>query len=116
MRLNPLVCIEVEDIVNQSDWTSLIIFGRYEELPDNSQFEVERNLAYELLSKRAMWWQPAYVSGTHRKQGSESRPIYFRILIEKITGRSTLSVESEQKTEPNLCVINPQRSWLRSIW
>jgi uncharacterized protein len=85
MRKNPLVCVEVEDIKNREDWTTLIIFGRYEELPDAPEFEYERVHAHELLSRRPMWWQPAYVAGTHREE-SEEPPVYFRIYIEKITG------------------------------
>jgi uncharacterized protein len=115
MRLNPLVCIQADDITNRTEWTSLVVSGRYEELLDNSDFAAERNLAYELLSRRAMWWQPAYVSGTHRKQVSAGKPIYFRILIEKITGRSAVSVEREQLTEPNQ-PVSSQKSRFWSIW
>ena len=55
MRANPLVCVEVDDIKNQFEWTSLVIFGRYKELPDTPEFASERTRAYELLSRRAMW-------------------------------------------------------------
>ena len=54
MRANPLVCVEVDDIKNQFEWTSFIIFGRYEELPDTPEFASERTRAYELLSRRSM--------------------------------------------------------------
>ncbi len=56
MRANSLVCVEVDEIKNQFEWTSLVVFGRYQELPDASEFEVERNHAYELLSRYALWW------------------------------------------------------------
>jgi uncharacterized protein len=115
MRSNSLVCIEVDDIANQTEWTSLIAFGRYEELPDNSEFVAERNRAYELLSNHAMWWQPAYVSGTHRNQASDNTPVYFRIYIEKITGRHTVAIEKEQFVEPKQS-IGSNFKWLRAIW
>lgn len=86
MRENPLVCVEIEEIKNQDDWITLIIFGRYEELPDTPEFKDQRNYAYELLSLRPMWWQPAFVAGTQREDIIEE-PVYFRIYIEKITGR-----------------------------
>jgi len=95
MRSNPLVCVEVDDIKNQFEWTSLVIFGRFEELPDAPEFASERNRAYELLSRRAMWWQPAYVAGAHRpSSAADDKPIYFRIFIDKITGHRAVSDES----------------------
>jgi nitroimidazol reductase NimA-like FMN-containing flavoprotein (pyridoxamine 5'-phosphate oxidase superfamily) len=33
MRTNPLVCVEVDEIVTLDQWVSVIVFGRYEELP-----------------------------------------------------------------------------------
>ena len=90
MRANQLVCVEVDDIKNQDDWTSLVIFGRYEELPDAPEFASERSRAHELLSRPAMWWQPAYSTGTHRVIKDE-KPIYFRITINKITGHCAVS-------------------------
>ena len=33
MRANPLVCVEVDEVVGQQQWVSVIVFGRYEELP-----------------------------------------------------------------------------------
>ena len=33
MRTNPLVCLEYEEIITPRQWGSLIVFGRYEELP-----------------------------------------------------------------------------------
>ena len=32
MRANPLVCVEVEEVVNRWDWATVIVLGRYEEL------------------------------------------------------------------------------------
>jgi len=86
MRANPLVCVEVDEIKRQDDWTSVIIFGRYEELPDTTQFEAERASAHEMFSRHAMWWQPAYAATEHRGESQDSQPIYFRIRIEKMTG------------------------------
>ncbi len=94
MRANPLVCVEVEEIINQEVRTTLILFGRYEELPDKPEFENRRIYAHELLSRRPMWWQPAYVAGTHRQE-AEEKPVYFRIYLEKITGHRAVSENFE---------------------
>lgn len=106
MRANPLVCVEVDDIKNQFEWTSLVIFGRYEELPDAPEFASERNRAYELLSQRAMWWQPAYVAGVHRpSSAADDKPIYFRIFIDKITGHRAVSDESSLEPSQEKIVL-----------
>ncbi len=86
MRANPLVCVEVDDIKRQDDWASVIIFGRYEELPDTPQFEAVRAYAHGMLSRHAMWWQPVYAATEHRKEAQDIQPIYFRIRIETMTG------------------------------
>ena len=91
MRANSLVCVEVDEIKNQFEWISLVVFGRYQELPDASEFEIERNHAYELLSRYALWWEPAYVTGAHLLLAADDKPIYFRIFIDKITGRRAFS-------------------------
>ena len=94
MRANPLVCVETDDVKNDLELTTLVIFGRYEELPDTPEFEPARNYAHELLSCRPMWWQPAYVAGAHRPKEANAAPIYFRIHIERISGHRAVSDES----------------------
>jgi nitroimidazol reductase NimA-like FMN-containing flavoprotein (pyridoxamine 5'-phosphate oxidase superfamily) len=34
MRKNPRVCVEADEVIGQDNWTSVLVFGRYEELPD----------------------------------------------------------------------------------
>ncbi len=94
MRVNPLVCVEVEEIKSKHDWTTLVIFGCYEELPDEPEFKDKRNHAYELLSRRPMWWQPAFVAGEVRED-VEKYPVYYRIHISRITGHRGFSQELE---------------------
>jgi uncharacterized protein len=95
MRANPLVCVEVDDIKDQFDWTSFIIFGRFEELSELPEFEENRLRAYQFLSRHPMWWQPAYVAGTHQSSEiTDYKPIYFRIFVEKITGHHAESGET----------------------
>ena len=36
MRSNPLVCVQVDDVISHFRWSSVIVLGRYEELPDIS--------------------------------------------------------------------------------
>src|SRR5689334_3479911 len=81
MRTNPLVCVEVDDIVNREDWWSVIIQGRYEELLDTPEWKLERELTHDLLEHEAMWWEPAFVRTAHLGAADELIPIYYRINI-----------------------------------
>jgi len=83
MRANPLVCVEVDEVESYDQWVSVIVLGRYEELPgpqggdgerlparsESSQGSIaaprtterggEPLLAYQVLQARRMWWEPA---------------------------------------------------------
>jgi nitroimidazol reductase NimA-like FMN-containing flavoprotein (pyridoxamine 5'-phosphate oxidase superfamily) len=54
MRANPLVCVEVDEIVSSEEWVSIVIFGRYQELTDTPELKAERDLAYRLLQRKAI--------------------------------------------------------------
>lgn len=95
MRSNPLVCFEVDEVKNHNQWSSVIVFGRYEELPDTPEFEVARRRAHGFLQKRVMWWEPAYISQEHRDTSHSLAPIFFRIRIEDVTGHRANADDSE---------------------
>ncbi|MBA8903139.1 pyridoxamine 5'-phosphate oxidase family protein [Phyllobacterium sp. P30BS-XVII] len=86
MRDNPKVCVEFDHIYATNDWQSVVITGRYEELTQAPEHMEARNQAFSLLSKRAEWWQPAYVNTVIRDHSRALEPIYFRILVEEKTG------------------------------
>ena len=86
MRSNPLVCLEVDERSSHNQWHSVIVFGRYEELPGLPEFEAPRVKAHELLQKHAMWWEPAYVGAAHRALPHSDTPIFYRIRIDRMTG------------------------------
>jgi len=84
MRQNPLVCLEVDELSTNHQWTTVVISGRYEELPDSSRYEYERNVAQHLFQRHPVWWEPATVP----LAGQRPRPlVLFRILIAQTTGR-----------------------------
>jgi uncharacterized protein len=84
MRKNPLVCVEVDELDSDRHWTTVVISGRYEELPDTSRYEYEHSIAHHLFQRHAIWWEPASVPLAGRLQ----RPmILFRIVIVRMTGR-----------------------------
>ena len=114
MRENPLICLEIDDIENQDHWTSIIIFGRYEELPDTPEFQNIRIYAHELLSKYPMWWRPAFAAEKPRDETIE-KPVYFRIFIEKITGQRTVTEKEEVYFEA-ANIVNSQKSRFWGLW
>ena len=86
MRENPLVCVEFDELVSPQNWATVIIEGKYQELPKTPEFENARGYAYELLQRRPVWWEPAYVKTTLQGHERPIEPVYFRIQIEKISG------------------------------
>ena len=117
MRSNPLVCVEVDNMKNQFEWTSLVAFGRYEELPDTPEFEADRNRAYQLISSRPMWWQPIYVARTNRAPLVDDKPIYFRIFIDKITGQQAVADEPSFESNGGKKIIpKTEQPWFLRIW
>lgn len=87
MRANPLVCLEVDESASREKWTSVIVFGRYEELPDTPEFAADRARAHEALHKRSMWWEYATVPGAEwRRKADPFVPVVYRIHIDRMTG------------------------------
>lgn len=86
MRANPKVCLEIDERISEEQWTSVIVFGRYEELPDEPRYEVARMLAHEVLRLRPMWWEPAFMSDMHRDTSHSVVPVFYRIHICRMTG------------------------------
>ncbi len=83
MRSNPLVCLEIDERASHYQWMSVVVFGRYEELPDSPDYEDARAHALDVLQRRAMWWQPACVATEQREQRA---PIFYRIHVAQVTG------------------------------
>jgi nitroimidazol reductase NimA-like FMN-containing flavoprotein (pyridoxamine 5'-phosphate oxidase superfamily) len=87
MRASPLVCVEADELTSLQDWATVIVLGKYEELPNTPQYEVFRKRAYELLQRRPVWWEPAYVKTVHHEKSRPMEFIYFRIHINQISGQ-----------------------------
>ena len=88
MRENPKVCIEVDAIADRSQWTTVLIMGRYEELDASGAHGRERQHALDLFQEQPRWWLPA---GAKLASGVEhSSPVVYRIQILSITGRRAL--------------------------
>jgi len=85
MRLNPKVCVEVDEVVDRDNWTAVVAFGRYQELDDSPAHADARLRANELLQFHAEWWLPG---GLKPESAHEHRtPLLYRIEIAQLTGR-----------------------------
>jgi nitroimidazol reductase NimA-like FMN-containing flavoprotein (pyridoxamine 5'-phosphate oxidase superfamily) len=115
MRTNPRVCVEADEIINREDWMSVIVQGRYEELPDTLEWKPERERAYELLQQEAMWWEPAYVSTAHLDTADELIPIFYRIHIDHVTGRRARPDRVDRATPPEGATAPQSESRLKRL-
>jgi nitroimidazol reductase NimA-like FMN-containing flavoprotein (pyridoxamine 5'-phosphate oxidase superfamily) len=85
MRSNPRVCVEMDDVADQAHWTSVLVFGRYEELGDSAADDIARRRALHLFQQRPNWWLPG---AAKVESGSEHHTaVIYRIRIDRISGR-----------------------------
>ena len=114
MRSNPLVCLELDDVISTDQWVSIVVFGRYEELPDTPEYQYARIHAHELLNRRAMWWEPAYISQKHRDQPHSLTPIFYRVHIQKMTGHRA-TPENAQEAQSIRLASEAKHGWLGKL-
>jgi nitroimidazol reductase NimA-like FMN-containing flavoprotein (pyridoxamine 5'-phosphate oxidase superfamily) len=86
MRANSLVCVEADELVSPQDWTTVIVLGKYEELPDTPQYQRYRQRAHDLLQRRPVWWEPGYVKTVLHGKERPLEFMYFRIQIDRMSG------------------------------
>ena len=87
MRSNPRVCLEIDEWTSHDQWLSVVVFGRYEELPNTAESAADLAHAQQTLHTHAAWWEYASIPAAEwrRKPGSFS-PIYYRLRIEQLSG------------------------------
>lgn len=87
MRANPLVCVQVDEHGLGRGWRSVVVDGRYEELPDRVGHKVERDHAWSVLSKHANWWEPGALKPVVPAISDGVPHVFFRIFIGEVSGR-----------------------------
>lgn len=88
MRSNPLVSALIDARGEPREWQSVVVDGRYEELPDQIGHKLERDRAWTLLSKHVNWWEPGALKPAAAQTAGDTKHIFFRILIDQISGRA----------------------------
>jgi nitroimidazol reductase NimA-like FMN-containing flavoprotein (pyridoxamine 5'-phosphate oxidase superfamily) len=139
MRSNPLVCVELDDVDEQDQWTSVVVFGRYEELPDTPEggqarqhahrpgrrtgppawgdFSAQERLhAHGLLRRHAGWWEPGCASRTQRNPPGLVTPVFYRIRIDRITGRRATPSPSGPHRSSARSPARDSQGWLRGVF
>jgi uncharacterized protein len=111
MRSNPLVCLEIDERTSHHQWMSVVVSGRYEELPDTPESGYARVQAWTVLQKHAMWWEPAAVTTEHREQLTS---IFYRIHIKQMTGRRA-TPDPIEAAAAAAKALTAEESWLGSI-
>ena len=91
MRTNPSVCVEVEDLHDRFNWTTIVIFGRYDELRDGPDQRDQRQRALRLFSERSEWWLPG---AARLKNSDHDSVVVYRINIDHMSGRRTSRSEA----------------------
>jgi nitroimidazol reductase NimA-like FMN-containing flavoprotein (pyridoxamine 5'-phosphate oxidase superfamily) len=88
MRANPDVCFEVEDLRHLPRWSTVIAYGRYEELHGAAADAALARLIARLgASPPATTESPWQGAGVYAPAGDRRPDVIFRIAITEKTGR-----------------------------
>ena len=88
MRQNTDVCFQVDDIDNLSNWRSVIVWGKFEELKTNE----EQEPALEILVNGLQAFHTGDSVKPPKNTGEmtphrEKKPVIYRISIDEMSGR-----------------------------
>lgn len=101
MRENPLVCIEADEIRGHDEWSSVVVLGKYVEIPNNEDNKKGWEYARALFQKRPLWWQSGYSASQLRQKPKPPEPVFYCILIEQLTGlRGSPDFSEDAKRKP----------------
>ncbi|MEP7128546.1 MAG: pyridoxamine 5'-phosphate oxidase family protein [Chitinophagales bacterium] len=89
MRMNPLVCFEVDQMEGPANWQCVIVWGKYEELKGNDQ---KMGLHHLITRLQAGVTSETSIPSTESSEGHQNdigayKSIIFRIEIKEKTGR-----------------------------
>lgn len=86
IRENPHVCLQVEDIVDNRDWKSVIVTGEAKQVAD----EAERDMALKLIAEINPTLTPAVSIRWMDSWVRENVEVVLRIEPRTMTGRETI--------------------------
>jgi uncharacterized protein len=80
MRASPRVCLQVDEMQDETRWTSVLAFGTFEELKDKG----ERESALSLLL--SLFPQLTPVESFIIADAAAPTPVVYRVRVERVTG------------------------------
>jgi nitroimidazol reductase NimA-like FMN-containing flavoprotein (pyridoxamine 5'-phosphate oxidase superfamily) len=89
MRQNPKVCLQADEIGNDSNWLSVVVTGTYLELSDR-RYPAEREHALEQLAQYSQYWQTPLAERREQTSDLSVEPVFFRIDIGSMSGLRTI--------------------------
>jgi len=105
MRANPLVCVEADQVISSHQWTSIVVSGKYEELPDTPEWQGVRTSALRFLPVKNKWWEPWSTTVLQRGAHRPLTPLFYRIHIVEISGRRAIPdshTRTRDRVEPGV--------------
>jgi nitroimidazol reductase NimA-like FMN-containing flavoprotein (pyridoxamine 5'-phosphate oxidase superfamily) len=100
MRENPLVCVEVDEIVAHDNWVSVVALGHYLEFSNSRKDVKAREYIRSLIERRPLWWQSGYNAVQVRRKRKPVIPVFYCIQIEEMTGVSAFPDTREKGKTP----------------
>jgi nitroimidazol reductase NimA-like FMN-containing flavoprotein (pyridoxamine 5'-phosphate oxidase superfamily) len=97
MRNNPFVCFEVEEILDNCNWKTVISWGTYQEITDERErYEAMKLFVDQVLRlKISTTAHPPEIKPERHSQDKQSvRPVIYRILLSEKTGRFEKEVKN----------------------
>ena len=87
MRENPRVCVELDEIIDRLQWTTVVINGVYEEIRNAPDAARVQERALKLFESQPNWWLPG--TATLPKEPAHDTPVVYRIRVANMSGRRT---------------------------
>ncbi|MEZ4773487.1 MAG: pyridoxamine 5'-phosphate oxidase family protein [Bacteroidia bacterium] len=88
IRKNPKVCVEVSEITNLTNWTSIIAEGTYQELTGKDAFEAVKLLMHDLAEIiNAEGQQKVDFISDMARLAEDKEKVIYRVHLEEKNGR-----------------------------
>lgn len=102
IRSNPKICLQVEEVIDETNWRSVIVTGDAEQIVDRN----EREKAIKLILATNPTLTPAISIRWMDNWIRENREVVYRIKPTRVTGRSPVKVninatEARPQTKAN---------------
>ena len=96
MRLNPLVCVEADQVRSHMDWASVVAKGRYEEFPDTPEYSNKGSEHKRCSRRRGLCGGKLDLPLRTRERFDRDITIFYGIYIDELTGRRASADPVEQ--------------------